>query len=217
MESPETNSKRFAFISAILGFTAVLLQFYLIIDNRVASVLETIIRFFSFFTILTNSITAIAFAVIAGRGSGSYHRFFSRPKVFTGITVCMTIVGVVYNLVLRSIWQPQGLQLVVDELLHVVMPALTVIYWIIFVPKNLLRWKDILPWLIYPAVYFILVIIRGYFSGFYPYPFINMSELGFQQVFINAFLVLAGFIAVSVIFISIGRFFRKRDRIFPTS
>ena len=44
-------------VSIFIGLTAlisVLLQLCLMLENRVASITETLIRFFSFFTILTN-------------------------------------------------------------------------------------------------------------------------------------------------------------------
>jgi len=54
----------FLLIGAVITWLAVLLQFYLTIENRIASIPETIIRFFSFFTILTNTLIAICFTVL---------------------------------------------------------------------------------------------------------------------------------------------------------
>jgi hypothetical protein len=56
-------AKVMMFIGALIGWIALIGQFYLILENRVVSVPETIIRFFSFFTILTNIIVAVCYSI----------------------------------------------------------------------------------------------------------------------------------------------------------
>ncbi len=130
MQTQSTKtSQTFLVIGAIIGWIAVLSQFYLIIVNRVASVPETIIRFFSFFTILTNTFVAVCFTVLLLGQKTNWGKFFSAPKTLTAITVYISIVGIVYNLILREIWDPKGLQLFVDELLHSVIPVFFILYW----------------------------------------------------------------------------------------
>jgi hypothetical protein len=121
----------------------------------------------------------------------------------------MTIVGVVYNTILRFIWAPTGLQWIVDEMLHVVQPALAIIFWFLYVQKGKLKFTNVGPWLIYPIVYFIFIILRGSISGFYPYPFIHLDSLGMQKVMINAVMILLGFVAIAAIFIGIDRWMKR--------
>src|SRR4051812_38806133 len=102
------------------------------------------------------------------------------------MAVYITVVGLVYNLILRQLWKPAGLQFVDDELLHSVIPFLFILYWLMFVPKSELKWKDVLFWLIYPLIYLICILIRGALSGFYPYPFINTDDIGYYETFINS-------------------------------
>ncbi|MBC7867593.1 MAG: hypothetical protein H7X88_08665, partial [Gloeobacteraceae cyanobacterium ES-bin-316] len=45
-----TTKKLLLLAGALLGWIAILVQLVLIIQNRVASIPETIVRFFSFFT-----------------------------------------------------------------------------------------------------------------------------------------------------------------------
>ena len=82
-----------------------------------------------------------------------------------------------YNLVLRFLWDPQGWQLVADELLHTVIPLLFLLYWFLFVKRRNLYWKDAFLWLIYPFVYLLYVFFRGAITGLYPYPFIDVPAL----------------------------------------
>ena len=51
-------------IGTIIGWFAILLQLYLIIENRVLSLPGTIVQFFSYFTILTNILVALYFTVL---------------------------------------------------------------------------------------------------------------------------------------------------------
>lgn len=111
----------FSFAGAVLVWFAVFLQLYLIVINRTASVTETIIRFLSYFTILTNILVALFFTAHIMPGKRSMFWFFSRSA--TAITVYITVVGLVYQVLLRRLWSPTGLQWVADELLHSVVPC----------------------------------------------------------------------------------------------
>ena len=202
------NSKKiFQWIIVIIAWVAVIIQFCLMIQNRVASISETIIRFFSFFTILTNILVAVAFSVLA---AGKQSNFFSNPSILSAITVYIFIVGLVYNIVLRSIWDPKGLQLYVDEALHVATPVLCLVYWFLYVPGQGLRWRNTFLWLWYPLIYLVYVLIRGSLSHFYPYPFINVDKLGYQKAIINSLYVTVAFLVVSLLLVWIGRSLKKR-------
>jgi len=195
----------FVFIGALLAWFAVIFQFYLIIVNRNYSILITIIKFFTFFTILTNIIVAITFSSIYFKINRALKNFFSQPKVLTAVTVYITIVGLVYNLILRFTWQPQGLQMIVDELLHTVIPIYFIIFWLKFVSKEELEWKNIFPWLLYPFIYLLYIMIWGHFINQYPYPFINVMELGYEKVLINSILLFITFLIMSLLFVGIGK------------
>jgi hypothetical protein len=95
---------------AIIAWFAVLVQYYLMVENRVASIGETTIRFFSFFTILTNSLVAIYFSLITLKAEKGLWARIYQPGTLTAITVYITIVGLVYQIILRPLWQPTGLQ-----------------------------------------------------------------------------------------------------------
>ncbi len=197
---------------SLISWFAVLLQLYLIIVNRQTSVAETIIRFFSFFTILTNILVAICFTCLAIKTNNSTHLFFSNEKVLSAITVYITIVSVVYNLVLRFLWAPQGLQRLADELLHSVIPLLFILYWCLFVPKASLKWKDAFVWLLYPLVYLAYILLRGAFSGFYPYPFIDVTALGYEKILLNCLILFAAFLAVSFLLIGSAKWIVRKNK-----
>jgi hypothetical protein len=129
------TAKIFLLIIAFLGWFALLAQFYILAKSRNISLGEVIIFYLSFFTILTNLTVAICTTLILIK-SGN---FFTKPSTITAIAVYIFIVGAVYNLILRPLWNPVGLQKLVDELLHSVIPGMFLIFWLMFVPKNNLK------------------------------------------------------------------------------
>ena len=197
---------------AALGWVALIFQFYLIIINRTSSIAETITRYFSFFTILTNILVALCFTFLLLRPGSKWGRFFGRPVTLTAVIVYIAIVGIIYNIVLRFLWSPTGLQFLVDELLHSVIPALSILYWFLFVPKETLKWKNILPWLIYPLIYCIYSLIRGAIVEFYPYPFIDISVLGFNRVLFNIGGLVILFLVISFVFVGFAKLMSRGSR-----
>ncbi len=202
-------AKTYLGIISVLGWFALITQFYLIILNRVASILETIIRYFSFFTLLTNILVALCATILLLKPLSRWGKFFSNRKTLTALTVYIVIVGFVYNLILRFLWKPEGLQHVVDELLHTLIPILFLLYWIVSVPKSELKWKDVLVWLIYPLIYVLYILLRGAMSGFYPYPFINVIDLGYNNVAINICLIASAFLFLSLLLVAIAKSLTK--------
>jgi hypothetical protein len=199
-----TNQRIAQFIIASITWVAVILQFYLQIVNRTTAVPEAVIRYFSYFTILTNLLVAVCFTSLFMKERKA-ERFFKQPSVLTAVTVYILIVGLVYNLVLRSQWNPQGLQLLADNLLHSITPLFALLYWIVYVPAKEISWKQTPAWMLYPFFYLIYIMIRGSFSNFYPYFFIDVSKLGYTKAFTNAVYVTVAFFAVSLVLIWIGR------------
>ena len=180
-------------------------------ENRVVPVPGTLLRFFAFFTIDTNIIVAVCFTFIFLGNKTSLGRFFSKASTVTAITVYITIVGIVYNVILRSEWDPQGMQKIVDELLHSFIPALFIIFWLIFVPIEQLKWKNAFPWLIYPLLYIAYAIIHGAITKFYPYPFVDVNKLGYNKALLNAGGVLLIIFLLSFSLIATGKLMKKFD------
>ena len=210
MGTQTSPGRLFIGLIALLAWFALFAQLYIHLTMLPFPVKELIIRYFSYFTILSNLMVAISCTILfIGNGTGS-GRFFHRQSVVAAITVYIVIVGAVYNLVLRSVWDPHGLQKVVDELFHTVNPILYLLMWIFQARKDQLIWKMVFPWLIYPIVYCIFILIRGHASGFYPYPFINVIELGMTKTLQNIGILSASFLAVSLLCIAVGKRMRRQ-------
>lgn len=201
----------FVSVAALLGWAGLSIQLYLILLGRWelgASLLGGLVNFLSFFTVLTNTLVAVVLTWELIQRESPARRWFLQPGVSSGITVSITLVGLAYNLLLRHLWQPEGWQFVADELLHDVMPLLFMTYWWFCVPKGTLRMKHIGLWMIYPVVYFAWLLLRGELLAAYPYPFIDVANLGYPQVLINAAVILAGFVAIALGVVGLDRWRR---------
>lgn len=209
----QSSAALFRIIIAIVAWFALGLQQYIIIDKTPGNgmtPLGAVWHFLIYFTILTNLLIAIGITSIIIAPNSAAGRFFSRSSVATGMALYIFIVGLVYNVALRQIWEPVGRDRVADELLHVVVPLLYLLYWIFFANKKGLQWKHLLYWLSFPAFYIVYALVRGSVEGFYAYYFINLDKLGAGKVILNSVLLLAAFVVAGLIFIVAGRRLSRR-------
>lgn len=180
-------------------------QFYLIVENPEFTFFSAAVRFFSFFTILTNCIVFICSALLLFGGNFRISNFFSKATTITAITVYIVIVGITFNLLLRSIVDLKGLHSLVSEIFHTVVPILFFFYWLFYINLEKVSFKNILLWLIYPIVYEIFTLFHGIYTDFYPYPFIDATKLGFPTALLNGVFILVAFLFLSLILVYIPK------------
>ncbi|KPW92245.1 hypothetical protein ALP58_05595 [Pseudomonas savastanoi] len=211
--STAQGQRYYTLVAACLGWSGLVIQLYLIFIGRYAdhaSLLGGLVRFLSFFTVLTNTLATVALSCALTARQSAGHRFFRHPVVCGGIAVSIALVGIAYNILLRHLWHPQGWQWVADELLHDIMPLAFVLYWWLYVPKGALRLRHVPLWAIYPIIYFAYVLLRGHMLGDYLYPFIDVGTIGFPKAFINALGVLLGFLLVALLLLGVDRWAARR-------
>lgn len=135
----------------------------------------TLVRFFSFFTVLSNTSAVVMLTLLAARpGRDDTARFAS----FRGaVTLYMTVTFVVYAVVLAPNAVDVGLtEPWIDWTLHIVGPLAIVADWIASPPMTRLRTATVPIWLVFPAVYLVYTLIRGPIVDWYPYPILDPSE-----------------------------------------
>ncbi|MCX2681671.1 Pr6Pr family membrane protein [Galbibacter sp. EGI 63066] len=128
---------------------------------------------------------------------------FNKKGTLTALTAFILIVGLVYQFILRGIWEPKGMQRLVDELLHTIIPLCVFIYWFIYSTKEKINFHDVGIWLPYPVVYLLFVLARGIFSNYYPYPFLNIPGIGTGKVLLNILLILLFMLFIMTILVGI--------------
>jgi hypothetical protein len=150
----------------------------------------TVVNFFSFFTILSNTASVVMLAMLAWRPASSSSPVFS---LFRGaVTVYMSVTGLVNAVLLVPTGIDVGLsEPWVDWSLHVVGPVALAADWILAPPGVRLPQHGPLVWLVFPAVYLIYSLIRGAIVDWYPYPFLDPLEMnGYGQVLLWVAVVL---------------------------
>ncbi|WP_223458212.1 MULTISPECIES: Pr6Pr family membrane protein [unclassified Pseudomonas] len=215
MVNPSGFRRRFVAVAATLGWAGLSIQMYLILHSRWtlgASLIGGLMSFFSYFTVLSNTLVATVLTCEWTTRESAARRWFLQPWVSSAIAVSIAVVSLAYNLLLRHLWHPEGWQWLADELLHDIMPALFLGYWWRYVPKGTLRVWHIALWVIYPLLYFAYSLLRGHLLAVYPYPFIDVDKLGYPQVFINAGGLLAGFVVIALLVIGLDRWLGSRTK-----
>ena len=203
----------------LLEWIALIAQSVVHMQASPADRIEAVIRLFSFFTILTNLLVGVCFTSLLFPPRNGQVGPFQKPSMQTAVTMYITVVGLVYSIALRGLWHSGPLQTVLHETLHTVIPLLVIVYWFFWVDAKTLRYKNVLPWLIYPAAYCVFVLFLGSLSHWYPYPFLNPITLSASRVFRNCMTLTGVFVLFSLIYVYWGR--KKRppsaNQSFPSS
>ena len=186
-------------LTGATAWFALIVQLVLSIQLNVAkgsSVAYGVWMYLAFFTILTNLLVAVMLTLSLLAPSTRAGRFFARAETITGITANIILVALVYNALLLHLNTQQGWRFVTDLLLHFIVPILTVVYWWAAVRTAPIRWTGAIAWAGYLIAYFFYAVARGFFTGFYPYYFINVPQQGLLAVVMNALGVLAAFFSI---------------------
>jgi len=192
--------------AAAIGWFALVVQYVLIVKYKTdGDLIAAAIRFFSYFTLLSNVLVALAMTLPWLAPETKLGRFFLEPAIRTAILAYIIIVAVIYHVVLRKLWNPEGWEYVADTIEHVVAPTLYVIDWLLFVPKGTLKFRSAFVWLLFPVAYAVFSLIHGAVTGFYPYPFIDESKLGYDQVLTNMGGLVGAFAGLGLVLIGVDR------------
>lgn len=200
-------------IVALIAWYGLGLQLYIMVNGVPGNGLTVplaVFNFFSFFTVLTNILVAVSLSAALLVPSSAAGRFFLRTTTKTAITLYITVVGITYSILLRNIWNPTGPQLVADRLLHDAVPLLSLLLWVIFIPKKSLEWRNALPWFIYPVAYLVFALVRGTASGWFAYYFLNYTVIGWGKTILYILAVTGTFVILAYVFIGLNRLM-KRD------
>lgn len=167
------------------------------------SVSETTFQIASFFTFWTNLLIAVycTLQLTQKKGSG----IFSQVETLTALTVFIFIVGLVFHLLLRGVFDMSGLKWVISEVHHTIVPVGMLILWFLSDDKKRGKFQKLLLWLIYPLLYVGYVLLWGSYSQFYPYPFLHVADLGWSRVLLNSAGLLVLMMGLFLLFHYMGK------------
>jgi hypothetical protein len=140
----------------------------------------------AFFTVESNLIVGATTGLLAWRLDRPSTVF--RTFRLIGL-VAITVTGVVYHVALASIFDLDGIHQLGNQLVHTVVPLLTVLGWLIFGPRGQTSRRVAWLSLLYPLCWLAFTLIRGAVIHWYPYPFIDVAVIGYGKAILNAFWV----------------------------
>lgn len=195
----------FRFITAGVVITAVIAQLAYGINHDPN---YSVANFFSFFTIESNILGALAF-IVAGWAALKGKSSLKLDLLRGAATLYMAITGVVYVLLLSNIDVQTPLPWV-NLVLHYLFPIVMVVDWLIDSPKKGITFKSGLIWLVFPVLYGVYSLVRGAQTGWYPYPFLNADKLGYGEVAVNMAFVAAASVVMAGAVVGLARLADKR-------
>ncbi len=205
--------KNYRIMCALIAWVVLSLRFIdMLIIGEYSSIAETLFVYLGYFTVWANVLIALAFTAPLLNPDKKLADFFMRPAVRAALATYILMVSVVYHMLIVPYWNPQGFTWLTATGLNTVMPILYIIDWLFFAEKRPIFYKHLPYWLIFPAVYGVTSIIRGLFTNVYPYPFLNVAELGIGDVLFNMFGLVAVFAVVGPIFIKVAHLISDRTK-----
>jgi hypothetical protein len=156
---------------------------------------DRVFNVFAYFTIQSNLLlggTCLLLAIDRDR----WHSMVFKTLRLNGV-LCIAVTGIVYHLVLAGSDNLAGAAAVANFFVHTVTPVLGVVGWLIFGPREQTD-SRVVGWsLVFPLLWLAFTLIRGEGTGFYPYPFMNVTEHGYGTVLLNCLLVALLFLALA--------------------
>ena len=137
---------------------------------------------FAFFTIQSNLLVGVGTLLLAIRlGRSSTAFAVLRLSSLTAITV----TGIVFHLALARTLDLAGWDALGNELVHTVVPIMAVVGWLLAGPRTLVTARTVWLSLIFPVCWLAFTLIRGAIAHWYPYPFIDVTKLGYFRAAVN--------------------------------
>ncbi|MFC5139043.1 Pr6Pr family membrane protein [Actinomycetospora rhizophila] len=161
------------------------------------------IQTLSYFTIQSNILVLIVAItlVLDPHRDGRVWRIL-RLDALLGIT----ITGLVFDLVLIRYVHPSGWQLAATIGFHYIAPWATLLGWLLFGPRPRIDRRTVAWAFLWPMAWIAYTFIRGALVGWYPYPFLDVVDIGYGASIRNTAFVLAVAIVLVAVFMVVDRF-----------
>jgi hypothetical protein len=120
----------------------------------------------------------------------------ARLNALTGIT----ITALVHWFLLHPLDHFRGLLWASDTLVHIIVPTLAVLGWLVFGPRRRISMRVVLLGMIWPAAWLIYTMVVGRFTGWYPYFFLDLGQTSPSAVALYCVAILILLFVVSCLF-----------------
>lgn len=111
-----------------------------------------------------------------------------------------------FQIALADLDQLEGKAAAADFLLHKAVPIMAVVGWVVFGPRGLFT-RRIVPYAtLIPVAWVLFTLARGPFaSDWYPYPFVDVVDLGYVRVLVNVAVITAFFFGLAAAAVAADR------------
>jgi hypothetical protein len=165
------------------------------------------LRFFAFFTVLSNLFAAFLLLAMASVWRDVHSR---RIDLLRGAAVVYLVVTFVVVILFLSGEDLQVAVPWVDFIVHKLVPAFLVVDWLVDPPSTRLTGRQTLAWLVFPLIWVAATVVRGAIDGWYPYPFLDPAHGGYASVAVYVVGIFVGFLAIGAATMAIGNTLRER-------
>jgi hypothetical protein len=100
-------------------------------------------------------------------------------------------------------------------MLHTAVPLLGVLGWLLFGPRGLISWRTVALAFVFPVGWVVFTMIRGAAIHWYPYPFINVDDLGYARVAVSVVMVAVIFLGLAAAALAFDRAMVRRRLLAP--
>ncbi|WIM99039.1 Pr6Pr family membrane protein [Actinoplanes oblitus] len=145
------------------------------------------VRLFSYFTIQSNLLVLIATVALA-RDHGRDGRVWRviRLDALLGIV----ITGIVYATILAGQVELHGAAYLANLGFHYIAPWVALLGWLLFGPRPRIDARTLAWASLWPALWIGYTLAHGAVTDWYPYPFTDVTTLGYARVLINLSMVV---------------------------
>ena len=184
----------FRIIIVIISFLGLYLNFFSL-ENF------SLMPLISYFTILSNLFCFLFYLILIIKMSINYKNYQDKNGTFFKGTMilCVTVTFLVFHNILKSttftMISKEYIMSWANIIVHYLVPLLVLTEWLLFSPKNHLKYIDAFKWLIFPFLYWVIITING-LTGYqypdgsnFPYFFLDLNRFGFLIILRNVLLI----------------------------
>lgn len=190
MQEQKAFIRYYRILFGLLGLSAVITEIAVLTERS----LFVPSNFFSYFTIESN-LFAIALLLYLGIEGKARSKNMAFVLVRGAVTLYMLMTCVIFIVLLSGL---EGAMLTAvpwdNVVLHYILPIAILGDWLLDKPVVKVGFKKALTWLVFPIIYVVYSLLRGGFTGWYPYPFLNPQPHGYLYVFGMSAILLIGIV-----------------------
>lgn len=141
-------------------------------------------------------------------------------SLFIAIALTMVVANTMLSSMMGWIWQKKYWGWLTNPFLHLFNPLLFIVDFLLFSETGKMKWSYPLYSLIFPLGFVIVYLIVGAATGadsnpnntLYPYPFLNVGQLGYGSALLNCLYLVLGFLAIGYLIVWIDKHRAKKHK-----